>query len=174
MAIMNVLFETVRRTPTLALVFAASVPIGAVVDDAIAGSFCADIDRLVAEAPDDFSDVIIESSRGSGGFDVTLKLEGVSDCAVRPLLHARSYSCSWEFRHRDADAYELFEELGRKLEGCFDDDAAVSDDQNVNHPDFYDARIFRLDDVMVALSGKDKSEMGGTYVFVSVERLRGD
>lgn len=170
---MKMLFETVRHTSTLALAIAASVSVGASVEEAIAGGFCTDIDRLVAEAPADFSDVIVESSGGSGGFDVTLKLEGASDCAVRRLLHAKSYYCTWAFQHRDADAYEVFEELGQKLESCIGDDAVLSDDQGVNHPDFYDARIFRLDDVKVAISVKDKSALGATYVFVSVERLKG-
>ena len=75
---MEMLFEAVRRTLMLALATAASVSIGSSGDDAIAGSFCTGINRLVAEAPEDFSDVIIESSRGSGGFDVTLKLEGTT------------------------------------------------------------------------------------------------
>ncbi|MGH1483784.1 MAG: hypothetical protein ACRBM6_34715 [Geminicoccales bacterium] len=170
---MKILFEAVRRKMMLALVTAAAVSIGSSSDDAIAGNFCTDINRLVAEAPEDFSDVIIESGRGSGGFDVTLKLEGASNCAVRRLLHAKSYYCTWEFQHRDVNAYKVFEELGQKLKSCVGGDAILSNDQGVNHPDFYDARIFQLDDVKVAVSVKDKSTLGATYVFVSVERLKG-
>jgi len=92
---------------------------------------------------------------------------------VRRLLHAKSYYCTWEFQHRDLDAYEVFEELGQKLESCIGGDSILSDDQRVNHPDFYDVRIFQLDDVKVAVSVKDKSTLGATYVFVSVERLKG-
>ncbi|MDH3663542.1 MAG: hypothetical protein OEU92_26590 [Alphaproteobacteria bacterium] len=92
---------------------------------------------------------------------------------MRRLLHAKSYYCTWEFQHRDLDAYEVFEELGQKLESCIGGDSILSDDQRVNHPDFYDVRIFQLDDVKVAVSVKDKSTLGATYVFVSVERLKG-
>ena len=172
-AIMKMLFKTVSRKATLNLAIAVSVSIGVSVDEAIADNFCTDISRLVAEAPYDFPNVTVESRRGSGGFDVTLKLANASDCAVRRLLHANSYYCTWEFQHRDAHAYEVFEDLGQKLERCVGRDAARSDDQNVNHPDFYDARIFELGDVKIAISVKDKSELEATYVFVSVERLNG-
>lgn len=171
---MKMLLEAVRRKLMFALATAAAVSIGVSGDDAIAGNFCTDINRLVAEAPEDFSDVIIESGSGSGGFDVTLKLEGASNCAVRRLLHAKSYYCTWEFQHRDVSAYEVFEELGQQLKSCVGGDAILSNDQGVNHPDFYDARIFQLDDVKVAVSVKDKSALGATYVFVSVERLKGN
>jgi len=120
---MKMFFEAARRKLLFALVTLAAVSIGSSGDDAIASNFCTDINQLVAEAPEDFSDVIIESDRGSGGFDVTLKLEGASNCAVRRLLHAKSYYCTWEFQHRDVKAYEVFEELGQKLKSCVGGDA---------------------------------------------------
>jgi hypothetical protein len=49
----------------------------------------------------------------------------------------------------------------------------VSDDQNVNHPDFYDAQLFLLDRAKVAVSVKDKSAQESTFVFVSVVPMTG-
>lgn len=100
-------------------------------------------------------------------------LEGASECAVRQQLNSKSYYCTWEFRHRDAVAYTTFEEIRQELQSCIGDRAALSDDQNVNHPDFYDSRIFRLDQAKVAVSVKDKSALGSTFIFVSVKPLSG-
>lgn len=170
---MKMIFEILCRLPMLALAAAASVPIALSVEDAVAGSFCANINQLVAEASKEFSGITTESSGGSGGLDVTLKLEGSSDCAVRRLLHAKSYYCTWDFQHRDGEAYETFEEIRQKLESCIGSHAILSDDQNVNHPDFYDARIFQLGEVKLAVSVKDKSTLATTFVFLSVEPLKG-
>ena len=158
--IMKTIFEPLPRLPTLAVAAAASVPMALPVEDAAADSFCANIDRLVAEVPNDFS-------------GVTLKFEGASDCTVRSLLHGKSYHCTWDFPHRDDEAYETFENIRQKLEDCLDDNAIRSDDQDVNHPDFYDARIFQLGEVKLAVSVKDKSMLGATFVFFSVAPLKG-
>jgi hypothetical protein len=66
-----------------------------------------------------------------------------------------------------------FKALGQELESCIGDRAVLSDDQNVNHPDFYEARMFLLDQAKVSVSVKDKSALGSTFVFVSVEPLMG-
>jgi|TARA_B110000967_G_scaffold42814_1_gene42857 hypothetical protein len=39
---------------------------------------------------------------------------------------------------------------------CADQDIAPTTDQAVNHPDFYDLRIFTMNNVEVGLSIKDK------------------
>jgi len=86
-------------------------------------------------------------------------------------VHWGSGSAKWEVRHRDAGAYTTFEALGQKLQSCIGDRAVLSDDQSVNHPDFYDSHTFLLGQVKVAASVKDKSALGRIFVFVSVELL---
>ena len=146
-----------------------SLPVALSIESAVAGSFCSRMNLLIDAAPGNFSELSDESGEGSGARDVALKLEGSADCAVRQLIKGKSYSCTWEFRHRDANAYAKFEELRQALQSCIGDRATPSDDQNVNHPDFYDSRIFLLDKAKVAVSVKDKSALGSTFVFVFVE-----
>ena len=170
---MNDLFKKASRVLLRTVVIAVSMPAALSIEDAVANSICSDINILIEEAPRDFSAIIVEPSRGSGGYGVTFELEGASDCAVRQLLRGKSYYCTWEFRHRDAEAYMTFKALGQELESCIGDRAVLSDDQNVNHPDFYEARMFLLDQAKVSVSVKDKSALGSTFVFVSVEPLTG-
>ncbi|MGI9508707.1 MAG: hypothetical protein ACR2QJ_05080 [Geminicoccaceae bacterium] len=150
-----------------------AMPMALSVERAMAASFCSNIELLMDAAPGNFSDITIEPGEGSSGRDVTLELEGSADCAVRQLIRNKSYFCTWEFPHRDANAYATFEALAQALQGCIGDRATASDDQNVNHPDFYDSRIFLLETVKVAVSVKDKSALGNTFVFVFVEPRTG-
>lgn len=148
------------------IVVTALIPMALFVESAAAKSFCSDINLLIDAAPGNFSNMDVEPSEGSESRDVMPELEGSSDCAIRPLIRGKSYFCTWEFRHRDADAYATFEALGEDLQSCIGDRADVSDDQSVNHPDFYDSRMFLLDKVKVAVTVKDKSALGSTFVFV--------
>lgn len=170
---MNGFVTMICRILRHAVVIGVSIAVVLSIENATAASFCSDIDLLINEAPRDFSDIIVEPGKGSGGHDVTLKLDGASDCAARQLLNGKSYACTWAFRYRDAEAYTTFEELGEELQSCIGDRAVLSDDQKVNHPDFYDSRLFFLGQVKVTVSVKDKSALGSTFVFVSVEPLSG-
>ncbi|MDH3661393.1 MAG: hypothetical protein OEU92_15425 [Alphaproteobacteria bacterium] len=170
---MNDIFKTISRVLLRTVVIAVSMPAALSIEDAVAQSICSDINILIEEAPRDFSGIIVEPSRGSGGYGVTFELEGASDCTVRQLLKGKSYYCTWEFRHRDAEAYMTYKALGQDLQSCIGDRAVLSDDQNVNHPDFYESRMFLLDQAKVSVSVKDKSALGSTFIFVSVEPLTG-
>lgn len=139
------------------------------INAAAAADFCKNIDHLIDEATRDFSGIIIYSGQGSSSTDVMLELKGASDCAIRQLLEGKSYYCTWTFQYRDVEAYATFETLGQELKNCLGDRAALSDDQQVNHPDFYDAQLFLLDQAKLALSVKDKSALGNTFVFISVQ-----
>jgi hypothetical protein len=170
---MNERVEMIGRGLLRTVVIGAFLPVAVSTESAAAASFCSKINRLIDEAPRDFSDIVVDPSRASGGHDVTIMLEGASDCAVRQLLNSKSYSCMWEFWYRDPRAYSTFEKLDQELRSCVDDRAVVSDDQNVNHPDFYDAQLFLLDRAKVAVSVKDKSAQESTFVFVSVVPMTG-
>ena len=169
----NDIYKTISRVLLRTVVIAVSMPAALSIEDAVAKSICSDINILIEEAPRDFSGIIVEPSRGSSGYGVTFELEGASDCTVRQLLKGKSYYCTWEFRHRDAEAYMTFKALGQELQSCIGDRAILSDDQNVNHPDFYESRMFLLDQAKVSVSVKDKSALGSTFIFVSVEPLSG-
>ena len=150
-----------------------SIVLGWSVENANAASFCSDLNRLIDAAPGDFSDIIVQPSERAGGRDITLKLEGSADCLVRQMIRSKSYGCTWEFRLGDADAYTRFDQLGQALRSCIGDRGTLSNDQSVNHPDFYDSRMFLLDNVKVSVSVKDKSALERTFVFLFVEPLSG-
>jgi hypothetical protein len=133
-----------------------------------AASFCTNINLLVDNAHSNFSEIIIRPERKSGGYDVTLRLEGAMDCTVIPTSNSNSYYCTWKFPHRATRAYATFEMFERELKECIGHRAVFVRDQPVNHPDFYDSRIFQVDQANVTVSVKDKSALGRTFVFVWV------
>lgn len=97
-------------------------------------------------------------------------LAGAEDCAVtRSLAGSKAYHCAWGFAYRDAGAAAAFEAIDRSLQACFGERARMSGDDRVNHPDSYDLRRYRLGEVEVALSLKDKSALSRTYIFVRVQ-----
>ena len=105
---MNDIFRTISRVLLRTVVIAASMPAALSIEDAAAKSFCSDINILIDEAARDFSGIIIESNRGSSRHGVTFELDGASDCTVKQLLKGKSYYCTWEFRHRDAEVRHPF------------------------------------------------------------------
>ena len=75
--------------------------------------------------------------------------------------------CGWPFKYRDPAANLAFDQGVSALTDCY---GALEVDQEVNHPDFYDLRIFQAKDQEIGLSLKDKSSLGQTYVFLRISR----
>jgi len=134
---------------------------------------CSNLKQLIANVPSKFSKIIVNADRQSGGYDVTLRLEGAMECAVMAQSNKRSYYCVWKFLYRDASAYRKFAELDREVNDCFGHWAISSRDQSVNHPDFYDSRMYKMDQAKVTVSVKDKSALGTTFVYVWVAPQNG-
>jgi hypothetical protein len=86
----------------------------------------------------------------------------------RDLSGASSANCAWPHAYRSAEATALFDGLLNAVANCADQDIAPTIDQAVNHPDFYDLRIFTMNNVEVGLSIKDKGGLQKTYVFLRV------
>ncbi|MGI9500071.1 MAG: hypothetical protein ACR2P3_08535 [Geminicoccaceae bacterium] len=146
-----------------------SIAIAAPIESALASSFCSDVNHLIENVHASFSEIIVEPGRASGGYDVTLKLDGAFDCAVTPRINKKSYYCTWKFQYRAANAYTTFKKLDLELKECIGDRAVLHKDQSVNHPDFYDSRIFQLDQAKITVSVKDKGALGNTFIFIWVE-----
>jgi len=106
-----------------------------------------------------------------GGGAVTLPLplgtEGKCSTALA-LSGATSTHCAWPFAYRAPEAAAAFEALVAAVPGCLDTSAGGEHDQDVNHPDFYDLRIFRTAKGEVGVSLKDKGGLKETYVFLRV------
>ncbi len=76
--------------------------------------------------------------------------------------------CSWAFDYRVPEASQAFEHLVKSVGQCMGDDAAITADLNVNHPDFYDLQTFELGGQEIAVSLKDKAALSQTYVFLRI------
>ncbi|MEM9441107.1 MAG: hypothetical protein AAGA73_11720 [Pseudomonadota bacterium] len=146
-----------------------SIMLGFFTASAYAADFCSDINRLIQAAPGNFSTIIVKSDERLKGRDITLIIEGASECTVRQMIRSKSYGCTWTFQLGDPRAYARFDALGQAVQRCIGDRGTLNQDQNVNHPDFYDSRIFLLDTAKVSVSVKDKSALESTFVFLFVE-----
>lgn len=76
--------------------------------------------------------------------------------------------CSWPFEYRTEAATAAFDRILVEVDACLGADAQQSADQDVNHPDFYDLRLFQRGAQEVAVSLKDKATLQQTYVTVRV------
>lgn len=136
-----------------------------------AENLCADVEGLAKEARSNFSDW----KRETAAIAVPPSLAGAEDCdLIQPLSAPKSYLCMWAFPYRTTAAYGRFETFNRDLRECFGEPAPSSREQRVNHPDFYDLRLYRLDQVEVLVSIKDKSALQKTYLFLRVQRAELD
>ncbi len=162
---MSVAAITLRRLRSRSFLFTALGLILAPVEEGFSATFCANVESLAGEAGSNFSDW----TTGATGVGARPKLSGAEDCAVTQSLSGlKTYHCTWEFSYRAKDAYLRFDAVKKLLKECFGDAASVSSDQRVNHPDFYDLQLYRLNQAEVAVSIKDKSALQRTYLFLRV------
>jgi hypothetical protein len=82
------------------------------------------------------------------------------------LSGSKSANCNWAFSYRSDEAKNEFLDMLVVLSSCADPAFVIEADQLVNHPDFYDLRLLRIDDGDVGLSIKDKVSLQQTYVFL--------
>jgi hypothetical protein len=85
------------------------------------------------------------------------------------LQGGKSLHCMWTFPYRADTAAQAFDTLQSKVRAC----GAVerAQDQNVNHPDFYDLRIFSFGTETVGISLKDKAMLSQTLVFLTFSKI---
>lgn len=80
----------------------------------------------------------------------------------------RQIHCSWSFDYRAEAAKHAFDRMIKEVAACLGNDARVTEDQDVNHPDFYDLTRFDTEGRTIAVSLKDKAALQQTYVFLRV------
>lgn len=121
---------------------------------ASANSFCAQLDGLFKEA----STISLPS-----------RPDAETTCSTALALSGEtSKHCAWPFDYRSEAATQAFEALVTAVPACLELDVAAADDQDVNHPDFYDLRVFNPAQGEVGISLKDKGALQQTYVFLRV------
>lgn len=140
------------RSSVLALTLSAVAPY------AYAAGLCDQVTAVLSQ------DVITEQS-------VVMGQAGISQCTRSlDLSGASALNCAWPFPFREGAARKTFDVAFAQLQSCFGADA--SEDQPVNHPDFYDLRMFQTPQGEVGLSLKDKGALQQTYVFLRMAPTR--
>ncbi|MEM0944875.1 MAG: hypothetical protein AAGI70_13120 [Pseudomonadota bacterium] len=88
------------------------------------------------------------------------------DCQLaRALGGAREFVCHWS--HPLGGGRAQFENLANEIALCPDLTEAPRD-QAVNHPDFYAQRRFIRPGAEIAVSLKDKAQLGQSFVFLKL------
>lgn len=143
--------------PIAALALAGTLALA----EARAGAFCGDLQTLIGQAGGNFA-------------SDPVALPGAEHCAVSLQLSGkRLYQCRWRFGFRDAAAAETFAALNRDVSACLGGAVTAATDKPVNHPDTYDQRRYRTGATGIAVSLKDKSALGITYLFLQIGRAEG-
>lgn len=109
------------------------------------------------------------NSRVTDAAELSLPGGAVGACTTSlDLSGARALNCAWAFAFRDGTAQAAFERALTALQACPKAGAGAARDQGVNHPDFYDLRLFQSAAGEVGLSLKDKGALQQTYVFLRI------
>ena len=156
------IFDIGLRKPVLSL---ALVLASVSVSPGYSSGLCVEMSILVEQARSNFSS---GSPDGFEGLQPPLEQASGSCKLTGSSLGQKTYFCTWEFAYRSAQADAAFDAVTRSLQDCFGAQAQIGKDQGVNHPDFYDSRQIRLEDVQMSVSIKDKSALDRTYVFLRV------
>ncbi|WP_108815505.1 hypothetical protein [Loktanella sp. Alg231-35] len=121
----------------------------------LAHAFCEDMDRVA-----------------TGGGILNLPGTGLSaECTTSLILGGGTQvQCGWPFAYRADEATAAFERLNEAVAACLGPTATASHDQSVNHPDFYDLRLYQAEGQETAVSLKDKAALRQTYVFLRTAR----
>lgn len=118
--------------------------------------FCDQLAQVdVAASEQDQSFALPDYTEAEAGCRVSLNMGG-----------ARSLHCMWAFDYRAAAAKEAFGALLDQMRACAAEDSTR--DPDVNHPDFYDLRLFELGPREASISLKDKGALQQTLVFLTV------
>lgn len=118
-------------------------------------------------AADFCEDILALNGLGSeAALALPITTSDVVTCTQSIALGGQSQlHCGWAFAYRDAAAQAAFQAGLQQLDQCFEQ---TTPDQDVNHPDFYDLRLFISDDFEIGLSLKDKAALQETYVFLRI------
>ncbi|MDH3665933.1 MAG: hypothetical protein OEN23_03295 [Paracoccaceae bacterium] len=96
---------------------------------------------------------------------------GAEECGRSVNLAGQTaVHCAWAFALRAPEARAFFDGVAGSVTTCFGTEIKPIRDLGVNHPDSYDLRQYRIEDVTLSISLKDKAALGKTYVFARAER----
>ncbi|MEM7057709.1 MAG: hypothetical protein AAF557_08980 [Pseudomonadota bacterium] len=97
-------------------------------------------------------------------------IEGASPttCDVATSLDGtRIYHCRWDHSYRAPEAIFQMAKMNTEIERCLGIASRKIED-GVNHPDTYEQRLYRLGDINISLSLKDKAAFNQSFVSLQI------
>ena len=107
-----------------------------------ANDFCSSINKLIEQSKSGFDDPVAALDQAAADNQTIVNHSQASKCDVSESPRGNQFHCVWKFPLQSQEAGEKFQEIGKKLRQCFGDRAEMSQDQSVNHPDFYESYRF--------------------------------
>lgn len=158
MAMTNRIVSTLCTSITLIFV-SASI--------AQAGSFCTKLEEI-AKYPSAHTQTITPSVLFPESFSKPAIAASEAACKISATSQYM-LTCTWQFSYRAAEATSTFDTLRGLAQSCADDPAGFTKDQNVNHPDYYEAYYFGFNENTLSVSIKDKGALQKTYVVLRMK-----
>jgi len=117
-----------------------------------------------------FCDTMLDMTAPNSPVQLGLPETGERTACTRSLMLSggAQLHCGWGFAYRAPEATAAFEKLLATVRACLGAGAAVTDDLDVNHPDYYDLQTFQFGGREVGVSLKDKAASSQTYVFLRI------
>ncbi|WP_299031254.1 hypothetical protein [uncultured Sulfitobacter sp.] len=127
----------------------------------------------VAQA-DTFCDAIKDGTGQVATASITLpQIKAPATCTEFITLgEGPSRRCTWAFEYRDPAAQAAFDMLGTAVAECLGPKVQMTEDKDVNHPDFYALQSFRAEGHMATVSLKDKAALSETFVFLHIKSAK--
>ncbi len=127
---------------------------------------CSEINELVDQMADGF--VGIRSGDADDPATESLppvELEGATNCSLTTDVESTLYLCTWEYAAASGDGPANYEVKVDQVRSCVPG-ATVTQDESVNHPDYWASTRFSLADGALTVSLKNKSALGQVLVTV--------
>ena len=124
------------------------------------------------------AETFCEAIKDTGGQDATAPITlpqikvPVTCTEFVELGEGSSRRCTWAFEYRDPAAQAAFDMLGAAIAECLGPKVQMTEDKDVNHPDFYALQSFRAEGHMAAVSLKDKAALSETFVFLRIKSAK--
>jgi hypothetical protein len=110
----------------------------------------------------------VASALFPGGHLGTSKDEHQGTCEISSS-DQYALTCTWQFPYRSELATNRFDTVRGLISACSDDPAGFTKDQNVNHPDYYEAYYYGAGNNTLSASIKDKGALQKTLVFLRMK-----
>lgn len=123
-----------------------------------------------------FEDMIQQSGTNFETLPATPDIYGVAPQLCDVAISSdgiKIYHCRWDYDYRAIAASELMRTLNLEIQKCLGVQSRKIED-GVNHPDTYEQRLYRLGDINISLSLKDKAALNQSFVSLQISGAKPD